>query len=266
MDGVTYPPPPEGRGARPRAPDLRWETVQHLYTVNPNRAPPPHTLLVGELGLELADPMKAWVGVPTDMDPTGRKLLYTSSTVHISSVAPASPQPGQLWFDSVNAQTYLWYDDGTSAQWVVVVAQNVPAPVIISDAPPPSPKPGQLWFDTVNAQTYIWYDDGTSAQWVIAVAVESVEGPPGPAGPPGPIGPAGSGYVLPVASTTVLGGVKVDGSSIIVTGTGVISSPGGGGGSGFPDGPLDGLTYGRKMAAWERVIAASNDVVDGGNF
>jgi hypothetical protein len=43
-------------------------------------------------------------------------------------------------------------------------------------------------------------------------------------GPPGPPGPAGGSYVLPIASTTVLGGVKVDGSTIAISGSGVISS------------------------------------------
>jgi len=58
-------------------------------------------------------------------------------------------------------------------------------------------------------------------------------GPPGPQGPPGPPGPVGGGYVLPVASTTVLGGVKIDGSTISISGSGVISSTVVGGVSSF---------------------------------
>lgn len=50
----------------------------------------------------------------------------------------------------------------------------------------------------------------------------------GSAGPIGPSGPAGSGgggtYTLPVATTTILGGVKVDGTSIAVSAGGVISA------------------------------------------
>lgn len=54
-------------------------------------------------------------------------------------------------------------------------------------------------------------------------------GPPGPEGPPGPPGPQGP--------------------------------------SGVPDeAPLDGVAYGRQSAVWAQVIAANNDVVDGGNF
>ena len=40
-----------------------------------------------------------------------------------------------------------------------------------------------------------------------------------------------STYSLPTASTSILGGVKVDGSTITINGSGVISSSGGGGGS-----------------------------------
>ena len=54
-------------------------------------------------------------------------------------------------------------------------------------------------------------------------------------------------YTLPTASTSVLGGVKVDGSTITVSG-GVISSAGGGGG--IADAPNDGTSYARKSAAW----------------
>lgn len=41
------------------------------------------------------------------------------------------------------------------------------------------------------------------------------------------------GYTLPTASTTVLGGVKVDGSTIVINSNGVISATGGGGGGGY---------------------------------
>ena len=55
-------------------------------------------------------------------------------------------------------------------------------------------------------------------------------------------------YILPTASTSVLGGVKVDGSTIHISG-GVISSTGGSGG-GIADAPSDGNLYGRENAAW----------------
>ena len=39
-----------------------------------------------------------------------------------------------------------------------------------------------------------------------------------------------------------------------------------GGGGSFPDAPLDGNTYGRQSAAWNRALAYDNDSLDGGTF
>jgi hypothetical protein len=65
-------------------------------------------------------------------------------------------------------------------------------------------------------------------------------------------------YVLPTASTTVLGGVRVDGSTITISG-GVISSTGGSGG-GIADAPNDGTAYARKSAAWAHLT--HTDITD----
>jgi hypothetical protein len=44
-----------------------------------------------------------------DAKPSGATVLAT---------APSSPVPGQLWWDSVGGQLYVYYNDGTSQQWV----------------------------------------------------------------------------------------------------------------------------------------------------
>ena len=31
---------------------------------------------------------------------------------------PSSPGPGQLWWNSAQGQLYIWFNDGTSSQWV----------------------------------------------------------------------------------------------------------------------------------------------------
>jgi len=56
-----------------------------------------------------------------------------------------------------------------------------------------------------------------------------------------------SAYVLPTATTSTLGGVKVDGSTITIAG-GVISSVASGGG--LADAPSDSTTYARQNGAW----------------
>jgi hypothetical protein len=44
----------------------------------------------------------------------------------ISATAPSNPQPGDLWLDTTSALMYVYYDDGSSAQWVAAVGGTVP--------------------------------------------------------------------------------------------------------------------------------------------
>ena len=40
------------------------------------------------------------------------------SSIDISATAPSSPSAGDLWFDSSTLETYIYYNDGTTSQWV----------------------------------------------------------------------------------------------------------------------------------------------------
>ena len=84
-------------------------------------------------------------------------------------------------------------------------------PVIISDTPPPDAVSGDLWWDSSDGagELYLLYEDSDSEQWVAASS--------GGGSAPDP-------YVLPPASTTVLGGVKVDGTTIKAAVDGTIST------------------------------------------
>lgn len=53
----------------------------------------------------------AWVAMPT-------------LGVTISAAPPSSPSAGQMWWDSVGGQLYVYYNDGTSSQWVVANNQG----------------------------------------------------------------------------------------------------------------------------------------------
>lgn len=46
-------------------------------------------------------------------------ISATSSAI-VSGTPPASPANGDLWFDSVSGQTFVWYTDANSSQWVIV--------------------------------------------------------------------------------------------------------------------------------------------------
>ena len=44
----------------------------------------------------------------------------SSKGAEVSDSAPSSPSNGALWFDSTNLKLYVYYNDGSSAQWVAV--------------------------------------------------------------------------------------------------------------------------------------------------
>ena len=41
-------------------------------------------------------------------------------TVNISDAAPGSPTAGQMWWQSSTGNLFIYYNDGTSSQWVQV--------------------------------------------------------------------------------------------------------------------------------------------------
>jgi hypothetical protein len=84
------------------------------------------------------------------------------------------------------------------------------AGVTVSDTPPSSPTLGSMWFNSATAALYIYYIDPNGGQWVQPVAA------PGQVYVP----PA---YVLPTSTTSTLGGVIVDGTTITVSPTGLIT-------------------------------------------
>lgn len=84
--------------------------------------------------------------------------------------------------------------------------------VEVSSTPPTDARPGSLWLDTQTGELFIYLNDGDSEQWVQ------------PSSPVFSINLTdGSTYSLPTASTTVLGGVRIDGTSITIN-NGVISA------------------------------------------
>ena len=48
------------------------------------------------------------------------------ATLVVSDTAPSSPTQGTLWFSSANLSLYLYYQDGTSNQWVKIVGSQGP--------------------------------------------------------------------------------------------------------------------------------------------
>jgi hypothetical protein len=111
--------------------------------------------------------------------------------IEISDTPPPSPAHETLWWESDTGALYVFYNDGTSSQWVG-----------IGGPPGPSGSAGPKG------------DPGPTG------AASTVPGPPGPQGDPGPQGPIGpAGPQGPAgASSGVADGDKGD---IVVSGSGV---------------------------------------------
>lgn len=88
------------------------------------------------------------------------------ASVSISDTAPSSPSAGDMWFDSEDLILYVYYNDGSSSQWVKSIASGIPTPIALSTSAPASPNVGDLWFDTNLLKLYIYYNDGDSSQWI----------------------------------------------------------------------------------------------------
>ena len=61
------------------------------------------------------------------MHPAGLKveLDKKATKTTTSDTAPTNPKDGDLWYDSVGGELYVWYDDGAgAAQWVVANPQE----------------------------------------------------------------------------------------------------------------------------------------------
>ena len=177
---------------------------------------------------------------------TGISAAGAGSTIGISTTAPSSPEVGELWFNSGDGRTYIYYNDGSSSQWIdssppgsagfathvsatsLIVTgistlgivtgatyygdgsnlTGVGGTVTISSSAPSSPEAGELWYSTSTGRTYIYYTDANSSQWIDT-------------------SPAGGSISQVVDDTTPQLGGNLDLNGNNITGTGSINITGG---------------------------------------
>jgi hypothetical protein len=152
--------------------------IQILRTLTPNQAPA--TLAPGELAIEMASlPPRLWVGVPASVDATGMKMLLPSGGVVVSETPIQGPKQGDLWYESDTGILWMWYDDGTSQQWVQVNGVGASgSSVTVADTAPATPAAGDLWWESDTGTLWIWYVDANSSQWVQAAGASGGGGTP----------------------------------------------------------------------------------------
>lgn len=77
---------------------------------------------------------KASVGI-CSVDAAGTERCFGGAgggaTVVISATPPASPSPGWLWWDTISGNLFIYYNDGTSSQWVPATATAAAASDIV---------------------------------------------------------------------------------------------------------------------------------------
>ncbi len=83
---------------------------------------------------------------------------------------PADPLAWAGWYDTTIGTTFLWYNDGTSEQWVPASPTGAGRKEVYSGAVPPAGAPPEsLWWDSNLGRLFILYDDPSgSVQWVDA--------------------------------------------------------------------------------------------------
>ena len=150
----------------------------------------------------------------------GEPFVSGSSSAVASDIAPTSPGLGDLWYDTVAGQLFVYYDSGwidaspnttgpqgeagptgpQGNQGPAGADSTVPGPTGPNGAPiyegtSPPQDANSLWYDTTGGRLYIYYDNS----WVDASP--TTVGPPGPTGPSGaqgepgvegPTGPSGT--------------------------------------------------------------------------
>ena len=104
---------------------------------------------------------------PYVWDGSAWQVAGGGGSIEISATAPASPSSGDLWWDSDDGKLYIYYNDGTSSQWV-----DAAGPSVAVQSTAPTGYEGQLWLDDTDGSMYVYYTDpgGGSSSWIGAVS------------------------------------------------------------------------------------------------
>lgn len=162
------------------------------------------------------------------------------ASIFISPTAPPFPEEGNLWLDSTTGNTYIYYADADTDQWVQTAGPNITpnrgASLTMSSSAPPAPVSGDLWYDPTEGYTYLYYVDDDSSQWVqfglnrnAADGADGAEGADGADGADGVGIPAGgtSGQILTKSSSAdyeTQWSDQVDTSTLATTGKAIAMS------------------------------------------
>jgi hypothetical protein len=210
-------------------------------TSQPNLAPASGSLVPGQLAIEMATQPnpRLWVGVPTTIDPTGRRLVVNSTGGGGGGGIPDAPTDGQIY--GRDGATELWIPvlalTGGTMQGELVLNNTAINPLDavpleqvgtflgfpVTATAPPSPAVGALWFNPAIGQLQVW--NGTA--WVsdvggfLALSGGTMTGNLILDGPPSNASPANQAATRGYVDEFVMGATQfigtIDASTGIVT-------------------------------------------------
>lgn len=143
-----------------------------------------HSAFTGEVGEVTVDTDKNTLIVHDGTTPGGHQIaLYSdisgapssgsSSTpggasTTVSDTAPTSPSNGDFWYNSSTLGLFIYYNDGSSSQWVQVSGGvSTGETVINSDSQPTGVDSGDFWLDTTTLDLFVYYvDNSNNGSWV----------------------------------------------------------------------------------------------------
>ena len=105
-------------------------------------------------------------------DGAGITGISAIARVTVQSAPPSSPTAGDLWYHTTQARLFVYFNDGSSSQWVDAAPFNLQgsgaATVSVGATAPTGPSDGDLWYNSNYGRLFVYYKDGDSDQWVDA--------------------------------------------------------------------------------------------------
>ena len=80
------------------------------------------------------------------------KIIDQGAKMTLGTTPPASPDAGDLWFETDSAITFVYYD----SYWIEIGSSGIGA--VISSTAPSNPSAGQIWFRNTTGETFVYYD------------------------------------------------------------------------------------------------------------
>jgi hypothetical protein len=197
------------------------------------------------------------IGPPGPVGPAGPPpwksppVTWSGSTAY-TAVAPADlvQNGGSTYVCAVShTSTSNFSTDLAAGKWKAIGATGgggSGSTVYIGDNPPTGIDDNSLWWNTSDGCLYIYFNDGNSKQWVISSPVADLS------------------QYLALSGGTLTGPLIQAADPVAPLGTATkqyVDSHGGGGG--LADAPSDGFDYGRKNAAWDKVLSLGGGTMTG---